>query len=133
MGPEAVNIEEIYMRIRTLAFILALALGATAFAHGDKKHVMGTIEKINRDSIVVKTKDGNSVVVKLVSSTVFLQHSATPDKTAADKPAKASDLAVGDLVVIHATPKEGSLEANEVKFSVPNSAKGASSSRAPQS
>jgi hypothetical protein len=38
-----------------------------------------------------------------------------------DKPAKLSDLAVGDRVVIHATPKGETLEANEVKFSAPSS------------
>jgi hypothetical protein len=116
------------MRKHTLAMIFMLFIGVVAFAHGDKKHVMGTVEKINADSVVVRTKDGNSVVVKLVSSTLFLRHTNSADKTAADKPAQASDLAVGDLVVIHATPKDGGLEANEVKFSVPASPKSPASS-----
>jgi hypothetical protein len=34
-----------------------------------------------------------------------------------DKPATLSDLAVGDRVVIHATPKGEILEAAEVRFS----------------
>jgi hypothetical protein len=51
-------------------------------------------------------------MVKLASSTVFIKHSGTTDT-----PAKASDLSSGDRVVIHATPKEGGLEADEVKFS----------------
>jgi len=42
-----------------------------------------------------------------------------PSDTNSDRPAKLGDLAVGDLVVIHATPKGDALEADEVKFSVP--------------
>ncbi|HZS72232.1 MAG TPA: DUF5666 domain-containing protein [Candidatus Acidoferrum sp.] len=115
------------MKKVALAFVFTLVLGAVALAHGDKKHVMGTVEKINPDSLVVKLKDGTSVMVKLATSTVFLEHTRGADKTVPDKPAQASDLAVGDLVVIHATPKEGGLEANEVKFSPPSSSKTAGS------
>jgi hypothetical protein len=89
------------------AFMAGLALG-----HGDKKHVMGTLEKINADSIVVKTAGGKSIEVKLIASTVYFFHAGSTDK-----PAKLSDLAVGNRVVIHATPKGETLEANEVKFS----------------
>jgi Domain of unknown function (DUF5666) len=98
-----------------LSLLLMLCCATAALAHGDKKHVMGTIEKVSPDSVVVKVKDGTSVMVKLVSSTVFIKHSST-----SDTPAKVSDLATGDRVVIHATPKEGGLEANEVKFSPPS-------------
>ena len=102
---------------------LFLLLGVSALAasmvlaHGDKKHVMGTVEKINADSVVVKTKEGKSVEVKLIAATVYVSHAANEDK-----PAKLSDLAVGDRVVIHATPKGETLEANEVKFSAPGAA-----------
>jgi hypothetical protein len=97
---------------RLFVCLLVLGFAVAAMAHGDKKHVMGTVEKVNADSVVVKVKDGTSVMVKLVSSTVFLKHAGN-----GDSPAKASDLAVGDRVVIHATPKEGGLEADQVKFS----------------
>jgi hypothetical protein len=40
----------------------------------------------------------------------------------ADKPAALSDLAVGENVVIHATPKGDDLEADEVRFSTPGAA-----------
>lgn len=101
------------MKIRILATILFSAfLAVTAFAHGDKKHVNGTITKVSSDSIVVKTKDSGDVVVKLVPATVYIFHNSSTDK-----PAKFADLAVGDLVAIHATPKESGLEADEVKFS----------------
>jgi len=116
------------MKIRLLltALLLVLATGLV-FAHGNKVHVSGTVEKVTSDSVVVKTRDGKSVEVKLVASTVYLSHMMVKiDKPAdpnADKPAKQSDIAVGDLVVIHATPKDNALEADEVKFSVPRAVK----------
>jgi hypothetical protein len=70
----------------------------------------------------VKTRDGKSVEVKLVASTVYISHTAgkgaKPADPSGDKPAKLSDVAVGNLVVVHATPKNNALEADEVKFSV---------------
>jgi hypothetical protein len=112
----------------TIALLLAVAAG-TAVAHGNKVHVLGTLEKVNADSVVVKTKEGKSVEVKLVASTVYLLHvtdnSAKPPDAGNNKPAKLSDLAVGDLVVIHATPKESALEADEIKFSLPTAPKAA--------
>ncbi len=105
------------LRLTTLALLFALATGA-AFAHGNKVHVSGTVEKISTDSLVVKTADGKSVEVKFAASTVFVSRSNNEDK-----PAKAGDLAAGDLVVIHATPKDNSLQADEIKFSVPTTIK----------
>jgi hypothetical protein len=102
-----------------LYFLLAVCglAASVTLGHGDKKHVMGTLEKINADSVVVKTNAGKSVEVKLIAATVYVSHVAD-----ADKPAKLADLAVGDRVVIHATPKGETLEANEVKFSPPAAA-----------
>jgi len=100
------------MRRVLLALVATLSLALGASAHGDKKHVTGTIEKVSADSIVVKQKDGSSIAVKLASSTIFIRRAGKEDKAA-----KAGDLAVGDLVVIHASPKATGLEAEEVKFS----------------
>jgi hypothetical protein len=104
-----------------LAFFL---VAVTLSAHGDKKHVIGTIEKINSASVTVKTRDGKLVQVKLVPSTTYI---ARVDN--ADKPAALTDLAVGENVVIHATPKGADLEADEVRFSAPG-ASGSGSSKA---
>lgn len=103
------------MKLRALvtAFLLALVMAATS-AHGSKVHVRGTIEKINADSIIVKTVDGKSVEIKFGASTVFVSRNNNEDK-----PAKAGELATGDLVVIHATPRDSGLEADEIKFSAP--------------
>jgi hypothetical protein len=118
------------MKFRALVLGVLLAVsGGNMFAHGNKVHVSGTIEKINSDSVVVKKEDGKSVEVKLVASTVYVLHvisdAVKPADANDDKPAKASDLAVGDKVVIHATPKDNTLEAAEIKFSVPGAAKAA--------
>ncbi len=100
------------MRRKVISLLGMLALmGTVMFAHGDKKHVMGTLEKINADSVVVKQADGKEVEVKLVANTMFV--------TRDGKAAKVSDLAVGDRVVIHATPSGETLSADEIRFSVP--------------
>lgn len=113
------------MKLRLLAVAATLALIAgAALAHGDKVHVLGTLEKVAADSVMVKTKEGKSVEVKLVSGTAYILKTSKEEK-----PARHSDLAVGDLVVIHATPKTvdsvTTLEAAEVKFSLPNAANAA--------
>jgi hypothetical protein len=109
---------EMKMKLRSFALLFSLAFLATAaLAHGDFKHVIGTVEKTTADSVTVKTASGSSVEVKLVAATTFVMHSG-----GVDKPAKLSDLAVGDRVVIHAKPKGDTLEAAEVKFSAPAAA-----------
>src|SRR5262249_39169943 len=113
------------MRIRNqwLALLAAFVLTATTtVAHGDKKHVVGTLEKVNADSVVVKTADGKSVEVKLVAATMYV--------TRDGKSAKVSDLAPGERVVIHATPSGDTLSADEVKFS-PAGASGAAAAAKP--
>jgi hypothetical protein len=108
-----------------LRFVLLLAFAAlltnAVIAHGDKKHVMGTLEKINADSVVVKTADGKSVEVKLASATVYVSRDG--------KTSKLSDLAVGQRVVIHATPEGDTLSADEIKFSPSGSAAGAATAK----
>ena len=94
------------MKLKVISLLGMLALMAVVtFAHGDKKHVMGTLEKINADSVVVKQADGKEIEVKLVANTMYV--------TRDGKAAKASDLAIGDRVVIHATPTGETLSADE--------------------
>jgi hypothetical protein len=106
------------MKSRFVALMALMALFAVAaMAHGDKKHVIGTLERINPDSVVVKTADGKSVEVKLVATTMYVSRDG--------KAAKLGDLVVGQRVVIHATPNVTpngeTLSADEVKFSPPGS------------
>jgi hypothetical protein len=113
------------LRLFSTALLFVLVAGM-ALAHGNRVHVSGTIEKISTETIQVKTRDGKSVEVKLVSSTVYLSHitdkTSKPADLTTDKLAKQSDIAIGDLVVIHATARDNVLEADEVKFSVPAAA-----------
>lgn len=125
------------MKAKCLMLALALAFaGGAAFAHGNKVHVKGTLEKIGSDSLQVKTPEGKTVEVKLVASTVYLLHARTKPGDAPEayenKPAKLADIAVGDAVVIHATPRDGNLEADEIKFSAPSSNKMASATSRPK-
>lgn len=96
----------------TLLAAMALVCGIAA-AHGNMKHVRGTVEKISADTVTVKTPEGKSVEVKLAAATTYVVMGA--DKVA--KAAKLADLHVGDRVVIHANPKGEALEAVEVRFS----------------
>src|ERR1700675_1232592 len=96
------------MKLRWMLLLLAVLIASPAFAHGDKKHVIGTIEKISAGMVTVKTADGKSVEVKLAATTVYV--------TKDGKPAKFADVAPGQRVVIHATPKGTELIADEVKF-----------------
>jgi hypothetical protein len=98
------------MKLPSIILLLAVLTALPAFAHGDKKHIIGTIEKISADSVAVKTADGKSVQVKLAATTVYV--------TKEGKPGKFTDVAVGQRVVIHATPKGTELIADEVKFAV---------------
>jgi hypothetical protein len=93
---------------RTIAvFALTLALSAIAFAHGNMKHVMGTVTSISDNSITVETTSKRTFRVTLIAATKF-QKSASP--------ASLKDLKVGDRVVIHATGPEDKLVATEVRF-----------------
>src|ERR1700732_503471 len=110
------------MRLRFVSILAFVALFASAaLAHGDKKHVMGTLEKINADSVVVKTADGKSVEVKVATATMYVSRNG--------KASQLSDLAVGQRVVIPATPEGDTLTADEIKFSPPGAAAGASAAK----
>jgi len=107
------------MKVRIAAIFLVLVFAVPVYAHGDKVHVMGTLAKVSAEVVSVKTADGRIVDVKLASTTVYiLRDGKTKDGT----PAKFADLAVGQKVIIHATPKGTDLIADEVKFAPPGTA-----------
>lgn len=101
------------MKLQWIVLLVAFALAVPAFAHGDKTHVIGTIEKVSPEAVMVKTKEGKTVEVKLAQTTTYV--------TSADKPAKFADLAVGQRVVIHADSKGSELIAATVKFAAAGS------------
>src|SRR6266481_3677842 len=88
-------------------FALVLTFSAIAFAHGNEKHVLGTVSSISDNSIAVETTSKNTVTVGLSASTKF-QKSGSP--------ATLKDLRVGDKVVIHSTGSEDKLVATEIRF-----------------
>jgi hypothetical protein len=102
------------MKARVAAVILSFfVIAVMVMAHGDKKHVMGILQSVNADAVSVKMGDGKIVIVRLTAATAYVMNDG---KTADGTPAKFSDLAAGQRVIIHATPKGNDLMADEVKF-----------------
>ena len=100
------------MRSVVASIYVLLFLSTLVFAHGNEKHVMGVVTKVDDSSIVVKTKDGDKTVV-IVSNTKFTKGTAT---------VTPKDVKVGDRVVIHAMPMGDQLQATEVKIGTSSAA-----------
>jgi hypothetical protein len=96
----------IYRNLAVLLFISALATNL-AFAHGSQKHVMGHVTAVAANSITVETTSHETQSIQITSQTKFVK---------GGKPASASELKVGDRVVVHAKPAGAKLEATEVMF-----------------
>ena len=93
---------------RTLAVVtLLFAVSLMALAHGNEKHVMGTVTSISDTSITVETTAKKSVTVDVGDKTKFEKSGAS---------ATLKDLKVGDKVVVHADVSGDKLVANEVHF-----------------
>lgn len=90
-----------------LLALAALSAAFTARAHGNEKHVIGTVTAITDTQITVQTQDNQSQVVKLAPDTTFNKSGA---------PSTLKELKVGDRVVIHAKPVGNDLIAHEVRF-----------------
>jgi hypothetical protein len=88
---------------------LLFALSVMAVAHGNEKHVMGTVTSISESSVTVETTAKKSVTVEVTDKTKFEKSTAA---------ATMKDLKVGDRVVIHADVAGDKLIANEVQFGV---------------
>jgi type 1 fimbria pilin len=97
-------------RIVISLLALMLATTAVAMAHDGKKHLLGTVTKIQSNQITIETKDSVTIEVSITPSTVF---------TKDGKPAKLKDIGLGDRVVIHANPKGMGYEATEVQIAKP--------------
>jgi Domain of unknown function (DUF5666) len=90
--------------------ILALAFASVAhvtLAHGNEKHVVGTVTAITDTEITVQSQVGQSQVVKIAPDTSFVKSGAA---------SSLKELKVGDRVVIHAKPVGNDLVAHEVRF-----------------
>jgi len=100
------------MRSVVTKICVLLFLSTLVFAHGNEKHVMGTVTKVDDGSIVVKTKEGDKNVM-VTPDTKFVKGTAA---------ATQKDVKVGDRVVIHAMPMGDMLHATEVKIGTAPSA-----------
>ena len=89
-------------------------LGGYALAHGNEKHVMGTVTRVSPTAITVQTQSKTMVEVLLSADTTFTKGNAS---------AAPSDVHVGDRVVIHAAVTEGGkLTARTVQIGVAKAA-----------
>jgi hypothetical protein len=64
------------------------------FAQSGSTHLMGTVTAVKPDTVTIKMQDGKTEMVMLEKTTKFMKD---------DKPAKSTDLKVGDSVMINAT------------------------------
>lgn len=96
---------------RQVALPLCIVLFASlAFAHGNEKHVIGTVTQVSQDSVTVLTTAKATVQVNITPDTKFTKGTAS---------AGLADLKVGDRVVIHAMPTaDGKLMAHTVQIGV---------------
>jgi len=86
---------------------LAVALTTLGFAHGNAKHVMGTVESVAAQSITVKTTAKTTETITLSPQTKFIRSGAA---------AKAADLKKGERVVVEVETVNGRLQAESVRF-----------------
>ncbi len=90
-----------------VALFLLLANAPEVFAHGGAEHVMGTVTKVSAQTVTVQTTDKKVVEVGLNSKTTYTRN---------DKKVTASDLKVGDRVMIEAKEVNEKLVADSVKL-----------------
>jgi hypothetical protein len=83
-----------------LVVLVLLTLPVLAAAHG-AGHAMGTITAFDRDHLELKTQDGKTVSVKLVSDTKYFR---------GPEPATAADLAVGMRAMVHLAADKSAAE-----------------------
>lgn len=90
-----------------VGMIAVVLLSATLlFAHGNEKHVMGTVTKVTYSSITVKDTHGKVVEVAITPDTKFTKN---------DKAVTMKDIQEGDRIVVHAQQNGNKLEATMVK------------------
>ena len=101
---------------RLMAFLTALLVsGGFILAQTGTTHLMGTVTAVKPDAVTIKMQDGKSEMVMLEKTTKYMKD---------EKPAKSTDLKVGESVMINAkmdtkmkmyTAAEVMLDAKETK------------------
>ena len=95
-----------------VALFLLLANPGLVSAHNGVEHVMGTVTKVSAETVTVATTEKKIVEVGLNSKTKYTRN---------EKPAAASDVKVGDRVMINAKDVNKKLVADSVKLGVTTS------------
>lgn len=95
------------MKHARLAVCTVMILTAMVWAHGGELHVMGTVTKVDKMSISVRSTEGAVKTVMAMKETRVVKDGAA---------AKIEDLKVGDRVVIHAQDHGGMLKATEIRI-----------------
>ena len=93
---------------RLVLLISTICLPGIAAAHGEGKHVFGTVAAIDTVEIQVLTTEGKTVSVHTVAGTKYRNRGRGGG---GDVPK------VGDRVAVDVTEKDGKLMATEVQFS----------------
>ena len=79
-------------RIATFLITVLLVTGFL-FAQSGETHLMGTVTAVKPDTVTIKMQDGKTEMVMLEKTTKYTKN---------DKPAKGTDLKIGDNVMINA-------------------------------
>jgi Cu/Ag efflux protein CusF len=101
------SIDGFRMGAFVLALFLVLANPGLVSAHNGVEHVMGTVTMVSAEAVTVETTDKKIVEVGLNSKTKYTRN---------EKKAAASDLKVGDRVMINAKDVNKKLVADSVKL-----------------
>ncbi|MEO8724933.1 MAG: hypothetical protein ABI383_02315 [Acidobacteriaceae bacterium] len=85
------------MRTCLMALLVSLAFVTTASAHAHGKHLMGTVDSITNNEIVVATASGEKASATLTPETRYVRGKDT---------IFSSDIKIGEKVVVHAKAGE---------------------------
>ena len=106
--------------MRRAAILVAsfVVMGTVAFAHGENEHVRGVVTALAPQSVTVQTVEKTTKTLTLTDKTTF---------QSAGKPARLSDLKVGDRVVIDVPAKTSTALLIQIGAAPAAAAKGAAS------
>lgn len=91
--------------IRIVVVVLALSLAA--MAHGKPQRFLGFVKTLTANQLVMTTTTGEVRTFEIGLRTKFLKSA---------QPAKASDLRIGERIVVEADVHEGKALAETIKF-----------------
>ncbi len=94
-------------RLRPAVAAVLFLLAAPVSAHEGGTHVMGTVTTLNADNLVVRTRDGHAVSIRVTPGTLYRQKGGGTGKGV---------LKAGDRVVVEMIKGGDGLTAREIQF-----------------